>query len=159
MVKRHLPSVLDQLSHLEEKVKQKNFLRKKEKNALVSPLCVSVLGKKSSMEHCQKNNGNLSKIIIMMDRLLFEILYSSLCGLLNVVMISLSPPLSLIFKSSFKNLISININRTRCYIQHARPTLPRAGQCYSLTLVQRKFEHNTCATLVRNRSNPSNQKK
>ena len=43
----------------------------------------------------------------MMDRLLFEILYSSLCGLLNVVMISLSPSLSLIFKSSFKN---ININ-------------------------------------------------
>ena len=45
-----------------------------------------------------------------MDRLLFEILYSSLCGLLNIVMISLSlsPPLSLIFKSSFKN---INIDK------------------------------------------------
>ena len=60
------------------------------------------------MEHCQKNNENLSKIIIMMDRLLIDILYSSLCGLLNEVMISLSLPLSLIFKSSFKN---ININK------------------------------------------------
>ena len=47
-------------------------------------------------------------------------------------------------------------DRTRCYFQHARPTVLWACQHHSFSLVQWTFEHN--ATLLRICSNPSSRK-
>ena len=60
--------------------------------------------------------------------------------------------------SSKRNVDLRPYDRTRCYFQHARPTVPRALQRRNLTLVQRMFEHNACAALVRNSSNLSSRR-